>query len=114
MGLSRVQGTHPTATAKVLGVRHRLKVGRVDARPVPAQVVELEIRRDRADPPLVGQSVRLSKAHSSGARLDDAVPIRPRARPQPALARPIHLVPETLLKRSHLTMITVQEYAALT
>lgn len=45
------------AAAAVLRMGHRLKVGRIDASPVPAEMIKLEPLSDRPNEMLVRESV---------------------------------------------------------
>ena len=47
--------------ADILRVRHRLKMHRIDARPVPAQVIYYQTFRDRAYVVFVASPVRRNK-----------------------------------------------------
>src|SRR5689334_2265878 len=84
-----------TGAAEVLGLRDRLEVGRVDAEPVPAEVVELEPGRDGVDELLVGEAVRgddsrrISLEAAVAARGDGSAPV-------PAEERGIDLLEEAV------------------
>ena len=60
--LPRLFGWRAIAAQYVHAVRHHLKMGGVDAHSVPAEVVKVKAKRDRAASQLVGEAVGVGLA----------------------------------------------------